>query len=739
MKENKETPKMPTKDEVLAYIKASPKPFTKRELVKAFNIQGDQRGPFKKILKELLDNSALNKKPGRVFTAKTNNFVELRAVMVLKIQSISPSRILLEMAGNEKGDAPLIEIEKIPTKENLFIGQKVLVRLIKIDNKSYKATLIKTISSKKQRILAIYQGKNPGPYAIPFQGIKQDYIFLQESDLKPNPKDLILIEVMEGEGSKLNGKILKVLGAAASSENAVMMTVLARELPYEFPEEALILAKKAKNVDLEKREDLRHIPLVTIDGEDAKDFDDAVYAAEDTSPENVGGWYILVAIADVAHYVKPYDALDKEAYDRGNSIYFPGSVIPMLPHELSDDLCSLKPNVDRPCLVAHMWINKQGKLIEHKFSRALMKSVHRLTYNQVDEVLKAKNHALDDIVKPLHGAYKVLRAAREKRGALNIDSHEYKILLDTKGDVEKIQPRERLISHQMIEESMILANVAAARFLEKKKLPCLYRLHSAPTHLKKESLREFLSSTKIVTSKITLDTAADFNQILEKGKQTPFADLINDMVLRTQAQAVYGPHNIGHFGLALEKYAHFTSPIRRYSDLIVHRSILTALSEEGGLPNNLLEDSAIKTLEEMAEHISYTERRAAEAEREVVAKYMAVFMKERVGEEFSARISSIQSFGFFVHLSAYGVDGLVHVKSLGHGEYFVHDPKKHTLRGERTKKTYAMGDQVTVKLIEADLFSGKLNFELADGKNSTPLNNSMKQALAKKKTKKRRY
>ena len=739
MKENKKTPKIPTKDEILAYIKASLKPFTKRELTKAFNIQGDQRGPFKKLLQELLDDSALNKKPGRVFTAKTNSFVELREVMVLKIQSISPSRVVLEMAGHEKGDVPLIEMEKVTDNENLFVGQKILVRLTKISNSSYKATFIKPLSSRKQRILAIYQGKNPGPYATPFQGIKQDYIFLQESDLKPNPKDLILIEVIEGEGSKLEGKILKVLGAAVSSENAVMMTVLARELPYEFPEEALLLAKKAKNVDLEKREDLRHIPLVTIDGEDAKDFDDAVYAAEDTSPKNVGGWYILVAIADVAHYVRPYDALDKEAYERGNSIYFPGSVIPMLPHELSNDLCSLKPNVDRPCLVAHMWIDRQGKLIEYKFSRALMRSRHRLTYNQVDEVLNAKNHALDDIVNPLHSAYKILREARKKRGALNIDSHEYKILLDKKGNVEKIEPKDRLISHQIIEEKMILANVAAARLLEKKKLPCLYRLHSTPTHLKKDSLREFLSSTKIVTSKINLDTAADFNQILEKGKQTPFADLINNMVLRTQAQAVYGPHNIGHFGLSLEKYAHFTSPIRRYSDLIVHRSILTALSEEDGLPKNLLEDSAIKTLEEMAEHISYTERRAAEAEREVVAKYMAVFMKERVGEEFMARISSVQTFGFFVHLDIYGVDGLVHVKSLGHGEYFVYDPKKHTLKGEKTKKIYAMGDQVEVKLIEADLFSGKLNFELAGQKNSTPLNNSMKQALAKKKTKKRRY
>lgn len=679
---SKKVPELPTKEELLSYIKSSSVPFSKRDLAKAFGIKGDLRVPFKKLIRDLLESEGVQK------TTK-------------------------------KTIVPRIEVQKTVSKPVEF-KQKPFVA--------------------NKKIIAIFQGDFPSPYAIPIDKREGVGITLDLNSYTPKPKDMIMVELMESQVSLLQGKVVKVFEETKAADNFAMMTILTRDIPHEFSKEAIDLAKKAQPVTLGKREDLRSFPFVTIDGEDAKDFDDAVYAAPDENADNPDGWHMMVAIADVAHYVTPLSALDKAAYERGNSVYFPGTVVPMLPEELSNDLCSLRPNVDRAAVVAHMWIDKSGKLIKYKFSRCLIKSVARLTYHEVEFALDQKEHALEYIVSPLHTVFKILRKAREKRGALDINSRENKILFNAKGEGVEILPREQLVSHHIIEEFMILANVAAARFLEDKKLPCMYRIHAKPDPVKVQALRDFLIPLKLITPQTQLKSPSDFNALLTRTENSPFSQLVNEMVLRTQSQAVYSPSNIGHFGLSLEKYAHFTSPIRRYSDLVVHRSILTALKQEDGQSENLLTPTGAKILEDTGMHISGTERRAAEAEREVIAKYIAQIMHTHLGEVFEARITSVQSFGFFVTALPYYVDGLVHIRTLDPRDFFVHDPKRHLLRGERSKTVYALGDKVKVKLIQADTGSGRLSFELEHSNETAPkssMTKNLEKALATKKFSKR--
>ncbi len=682
---------LPTKEQIISYIESSALPFSKRELAKAFNIKGDLRVPFKQLLRELLASGVIKKK----------NHLPPQP----KPDSPNPDF--------PKHDLPKSEV-KIPPKE-------------------------KSSSFSNKQVIVIFQGNFPIPHAIFVKRNEELRLTLEESDIRPEPGDMILVEITTDDRYAFQGKIIKILEKDKSSDSFAMMTILSKEIPHIFSQEARELAKGAKPVTLGKREDLTKIPLVTIDGEDAKDFDDAVYAKADDHPNNLGGWHLIVAIADVAHYVQPGDPLDREAYERGNSVYFPGTVVPMLPEELSNELCSLKPSVERASLAVHMWIDGKGKLLKYKFSRALIKSYARLTYTEVESVLGKKDHVLAPIIEPLYQAFKILRRSREYRGALNIESRENKIIFNNKNEPVDILAKQQLISHTIIEEFMVLANVAAAQFLEEKKLPCMYRIHPKPDPVKAQALRDFLLPLQLLTSGTQLSKSSNFNDLLRKVKDSPLAGLVNDMVLRTQSQAVYSPKNIGHFGLALDKYAHFTSPIRRYSDLIVHRSILTALSEEDGHTSDLLGHSGLKKLEDIGVHISSTERRAAEAEREVAAKYIAEIMQANLGNVFEARITSVQSFGFFVTVTPQGVDGLVHIRTLSGStrDYFIHDPKRHILRGERSKKSYALGDQVMVKLISADILSGKLSFELEESPEKTSF--VVPVLKKKKKLKKERF
>jgi ribonuclease R len=511
-------------------------------------------------------------------------------------------------------------------------------------------------------------------------------------------------------------RVVERIGSMDSPRTISLIAIHAHGIPTVFPPAVLEEAGAAKPVDPRGRTDLRAVPLVTIDPEDARDHDDAVWAGPDDDAANKGGHVILVAIADVAHYVTPGSALDKEALKRGNSAYFPDRVVPMLPEELSADLCSLKEGVDRPCLAVRMVFDAQGHKRGHTFLRAVMRSAARLTYARAQAAFDGKPDAemsatVRKTLADLWAGYKTLVIAREKRSPLDLDLPERRIQLGADGHVASIAYRERLESMRLIEECMVLANVAAAEALEKARTPLIYRVHDTPSREKLYAFSDFLRTLNINFAKGQVMQPGTFNRILSQAKGTPHEAVMNDVVLRSQAQAIYDAANIGHFGLNLAKYAHFTSPIRRYADLIVHRALIRGLKLGGG---DGLTDRDIKQLPEIAQAISLTERRAMAAERDSTDRYVAAYMQDRVGATFEARITGVTKFGLFVRLRESGAEGLLPARSLGL-EYFRHDERAQTMRGERTGTTYGLGDLITVKLMEAAPVTGGMRFELADG------------------------
>jgi ribonuclease R len=506
-------------------------------------------------------------------------------------------------------------------------------------------------------------------------------------------------------------RILERLGSASEPGAVSSLAIAAYDIPTEFSAAALAEAEAALPVDPAGRADLRQIPLVTIDGSDARDFDDAVWAEPDPDPENPGGWHLIVAIADVAWYVRPGGALDQEAERRGNSVYFPDRVVPMLPEALSNELCSLKPGVDRACLAVHLWIDAAGRKRRHRFERGVMRSAGRLTY---EEVQAARDGAAlcalsQDALTALYGAFAALARARAARGALELDIREDRVVLNEERRPVGVVRAVQLDSHRLIEEFMILANVAAAEELEARQRPCMYRVHDTPDPEKVESLRAVLEETGIAGLLLAKGQAPKpelFNRVLRRAAGTPEAALVNDLVLRCQAQAAYSPNNIGHFGLALRRYAHFTSPIRRYADLLVHRALLAGLDELPG-------PTGLERLASIGEHISATERRAAAAERAAIERYRAMLLSSSIGSLFAARISGVSGFGLFVSLLDNGADGLVPISMLP-GDYYDRDERTHRLVGRRSGRVYRLGDEVSVRLVEADGLGGRLVFQIEE-------------------------
>jgi len=496
---------------------------------------------------------------------------------------------------------------------------------------------------------------------------------------------------------------------------AAISTALAVQagLPIAFAPKALALAAKARVPTRRFRVDLRDLPLVTIDGEDARDFDDAVFAVPDDDPANPGGHRIVVAIADVAYYVRPGDALDRAARERGNSVYFPDRAIPMLPEALSNDLCSLRPNEDRACLAAHLRIDAHGRLVAWRFERALIRSRARLSYRQVQAAVDGSPDGtteplLGPVLRPLYAAYAVLAEARRLRGTIDLDLPERRIIFDRDGRVAGVERRERLVAHRLIEEFMILANVAAATVLEQANQPCLYRVHDKPDPLKLETLADYLERIGVPWSRGP-KSAGDFDRLLSRLADHALREQVAQLILRCQAQAVYSPRNIGHFGLHLRRYAHFTSPIRRYADLVVHRALIRVLGlGTGGLPDTTLEE-----LEELGRHLSLCERRAMECERGALERMIALHLADRVGARFTARIIGVQFFGLFVALDETGAEGLVPLAELD-DDVYEHDPRHHLLIGRRTGEILGMGDRVVVTLLEADPATGSLLFRLEE-------------------------
>jgi ribonuclease R len=497
-------------------------------------------------------------------------------------------------------------------------------------------------------------------------------------------------------------KIVERLGSPEAAGAISVLSIVEFDIPHVFPSEALAEAAAARPVEAGGRADLRHFDLVTIDGSDARDFDDAVWAESDPDAENSGGWHLVVAIADVAHYVTPDSALDREARLRGNSVYFPDRVVPMLPEALSNGLCSLKPGEDRACLAVHLWIDSEGRKHRHRFERAIMRSAARLTYEQVQA---ARDGSAEVPIRAarldaLYGAFAALDRARSARGALALDLVEYRIVLDAAGVPAAVEPRQRLDSHKLIEEFMILANVAAAEELEAQRRACVYRVHDAPDPERVEALRQALADIDVpglALAKGQVLRPELFNRVLTRIAGRPEAPVVNDLVLRSQAQAQYSPDNIGHFGLALRRYAHFTSPIRRYADLLVHRALLGE-----ALPDDL---------HEIATHISATERQATAAERAALERYRARLLSGRIGETFPGRVSGVQRFGLFVTLADLGADGLLPISALP-PDFYRFDQRRMRLNGRHTRRAFAVGDALTVRLAEADPVGGRLVFRL---------------------------
>jgi ribonuclease R len=709
--------KVPTRDELLAFIRESETPVGKREIARAYGLKGDQRIELKELLRDLRDT-------GEIAPDRAKTFRDPQALTetgVLEIVSVDKDGHLLAVPrrhDDEKdGPAPRIEV-MVPSSRNVpapAVGDRVLASLKRRGQNTYEARVIRRLGSGPKKILGLYEepeGRHGLGLVTP-----TDRKLRREFDVRPAdrngalPGDIVWIEETGGAITR-RARVIERIGPMSDPRTVSLIAIAANDIPVDFPEAALEEAEKARAAPMGDRLDLRGVPLVTIDGEDARDFDDAVFAEPD--PDHPGGWRLLVAIADVAWYVRHDRPLDRAAYRRGTSVYFPDRVVPMLPEQLSNHWCSLVPREDRPVLVAEMWIDGEGHLKRHKFHRAMMRSAARLTYNRVQHAMNGMpdeeiEPLMDRVVRPLYGAYRVLLAAREARGALDLDLPERQVTLGKDGHIAKIGVRERLDSHKLIEEFMVLANVAAAQALELRHAPCLYRVHDQPDLAKLEALREFLGTLGIKVPTGQRLRPADLNRVLHEVADKPVSQLVSQTVLRSQSQAVYSPDNLGHFGLALARYAHFTSPIRRFPDLIVHRALIAAYGlGEGGL---VADDKGRFT--EFGEHLSMCERRAVAAERSAMDRYVAAFMAAHVGATFPGRVSSVTRFGLFASLEGTGADGLIPIRSLGQ-EFFRHDEGRQVLIGERTGETFGLGDRLQLKLVEADTATGGLLFEIVD-------------------------
>ncbi len=623
----------------------------------------------------------------------------------------------------ESGEPPKIRIHvprRLQPGTAAGVGDRALLRIEKLDDAEgaiYRGRVVKVIDHARTRVLGIFRAlAGGGGRLIPVDKKQagRELNIAKADTGGAEDGDLVSVDLVRSRGFGLaSGKVKERLGSLASEKAVSLIAIHSHEIPQAFSPAALREAEEAKPATLKGREDWRDVPLVTIDPPDAKDHDDAVHAEPDLDPNNKGGYIVHVAIADVAFYVRPGSALDRDALTRGNSVYFPDRVVPMLPERISNDLCSLVPGEPRGAVAVRMVIGNDGRKRSHSFHRILMRSAAKLNYAQAQAAVDGRpddttGPLLDPILKPLYDAYAIVKRARDERDPLDLDIPERKILLKPDGTVDRVIVPERLDAHKLIEEFMILANVAAAEMLEKKTLPLIYRVHDEPTLEKVHNLQEFLKTLDLPFAKSGALRPAMFNRVLAQVKGHDSEPLVNEVVLRSQAQAEYAAENYGHFGLNLRRYAHFTSPIRRYADLVVHRALIRGLGlGEGALP----ETETVETLTEVAAQISVTERRAMKAERETADRLIAHFLADRIGATFQGRISGVTRAGLFVKLSDTGADGLIPIRTLG-TEYFNYDETRHALVGSRSGAMHRLGDVVDVRLVEAAPVAGALRFEM---------------------------
>jgi ribonuclease R len=701
---------LPSQKQILEFIEQSGQPAGKREIGRAFGLSPHEKILLKALLKDMADEGLIDSAPGRAFH-KTGG---VPRVTVLRVVSIEDGQVLaVPEQWHAETPPPRLRVIEKGRKSALALNDRILARTEEAGN-GFVAHPMKLLAKSAEMLLGVVRAEGSRHYLTPVD--KRERREFMISDLNnAEVGDLVLAEP-SGRPPRVTARVDAILGDPFAPRGFSLIAIHKHGLRDVFGKDAIEEAERVAKQPLGERKDLTHLPIVAIDPADARDHDDAIWAAK----RDDGGWDAIVAIADVSFYVREGSALDKEARARGNSVYFPDRVVPMLPEELSADICSLKAGRDRAALACHLVVGKDGALKSWRFARVKVRVAANIAYEDAQAAIDGIAGLVDpDIVeaalKPLWSCWRALLSAREKRQPLELDLPERRVMLDEKGRILSVAPRERLDAHRLVEDYMIAANVAAAKALEAKKAPVMYRIHEAPGREKLTALKDYLATFDIEFALGQVIRPQTFNHILERVGAHDARPEIMEQVLRTQMQARYGPQNLGHFGLALGSYAHFTSPIRRYADLVVHRSLVRSYQlGEGGIS-----DGAAAGMETLGEHISMLERRAMEAERETIDRYVAAFLADRVGQLLPCRISGVQPFGFFATVEGLGGDGLVPAAILGN-EYFRYDEAAKALVGDDSGETFRMGQKLELKLVEANPVSGALRFELPQGKFAAP-------------------
>ena len=721
---NKKATRLPSESELLAFMQSSPGVIGKRDIARAFGLKGAAKIELKKLLKDLERRGALTRKrkspatPGNLPAIVTLDVVgldehgDLFGILVESPASHAPKILIKASPGRSSETRPPKPGDRVLAKLEALVGD---------EHYTHVARAMKTLTSRSSRVLGVIKtiGAEIRILSIDKKS-RHDLVVSRNDSGDALEGELVSAEVIRDFGrGPLRARVRERLGDVADPRNISLIAIHQHGIPNQFPEKVIAESEALKVFDHKGREDFRHIALITIDPKDARDHDDAVFAQPDESPENEDGHVVIVAIADVAAYIKSGSSLDHEARIRGNSTYFPDRVVPMLPERISNDLCSLRENEDRPALAVKLVFDKHGRKTRHTFHRIIMRSAAKLSYEDAQAAMDGNGTAkardlLKDVLRPLWTAYSCVLKARQKREPLELDLPERKIILDAKGNVEKVLVPRRLDAHKLIEEFMVQANVAAAEELEKRKSPLLYRVHEEPAKEKIRALMEFL---KTVGRDFTLGQVLHtrhFNRLLKQVEGEEFERVVHEVVLRTQSQAIYASQNAGHFGLALRRYAHFTSPIRRYADLVVHRALVSSC----GFGTDGLSAQDITQIDETADMISTAERRSMMAERDTVDRLISSFLSSQSGATFAGRISGVVAVGLFVKLDETGADGFVPASSLGR-DYYAFDGVRHALVGRSTGEMFQLGDTVQVRLVEATPVKGGLRLEmLSEGRKS---------------------
>ncbi|MEJ7933691.1 ribonuclease R [Sphingobium sp. AN558] len=710
----------PTRDQVMDFITTSDQPAGKREIAKAFGLKGQEKIALKALLRDMADEGLLDHGPARAF----HKMGGVPKVTVLRIVDVDDTTLIAtpERWEAEGHPAPRIRIVDRGKRSALTVGDRILARTEEAGN-GWLAHPMKKLEKATETLLGVvHVGEDGKLWLRPVdKRIRNDWPISDAGSAKKG--DLVLADPT-GRPPRVSARVTDILGDPFAPRSFSLIAIHKHGIPHVFPEgvEDEAVAASALPLHEDKREDLRTLPIVAIDPSDARDHDDAVWAAPDEDPANPGGFRAVVAIADVSYYVRPGSALDREARKRGNSVYFPDLVVPMLPHHLSSDICSLRAGQDRAAMACHLVIDAQGKVTSSRFTRAVIRVAAVLAYEDAQAAIDGTkdNDLLDVALKPLWACWALLRQARDSREPLALDLPERRVVLDEWGKIVSVAVRERLDAHMLIEDFMIAANVAAAKALEAKKAPVMYRVHEPPSRDKLVALKEYLATFDMDFALGQVIRPSTFNQLIRKVGENEARDQIMQQILRSQTQAYYAPANMGHFGLALGSYAHFTSPIRRYSDLLVHRALVGGYGLElpapkgGDIPaKTSLSAEDHENMARVGELISQHERRAMEAERDTIDRYVAAYLAAHVGETVKARITGVQNFGFFATVEGLGGDGLVPVSTLG-AERFFFDEAGKALQGVESGDRYTVGQKLELRLAEADPINGVLRFELPD-------------------------